>query len=134
MSFNKLFNQVKSLLNKNKTYAILLFLNLISAFGAILIYKLIAESFGSNDTFVFTYLKRIISLIVPISLFGLGVTLSRRVAIDPEKRKLITNYNNNCRIRMRSIIDAPPRIIDEWAVLLNGLSSIFTDSRTIKAR
>ena len=85
MSFNKLFNQVKSLLNKNKTYAILLFLNLISAFGAILIYKFIAESFDSNDTFVFTYLKRIISLIVPISLFGLGVTLTRRVAIDPER-------------------------------------------------
>jgi O-antigen/teichoic acid export membrane protein len=85
MNFNKLFNQVKSLLNKNKTYTILFFLNLISAFGAILIYRFIAESFGSKDTFVFTYLKRIISLIVPISLFGLGVTLTRRVAIDPER-------------------------------------------------
>lgn len=85
MNFNELFNQVKSLLNKNKTYTILFFLNLISAFGAILIYRFIAESFGSKDTFVFTYLKRIISLIVPISLFGLGVTLTRRVAIDPER-------------------------------------------------
>lgn len=85
MNFNKLFNLLKTFLIENKTYTILLFLNLISGFGAILIYRFIAESYSSEDTFIFTFFKRIISLIAPISLLGLGVTLTRRVAIEPER-------------------------------------------------
>lgn len=82
---------------KNKTYLVLLFLNIISGIAGLLIYKFISFKYSGDGLFIFTYLKRIISFVSPISLLGLGVTLARYVA---------ANNKNSYKYVLNSILAA----------------------------
>lgn len=76
---------VKKTLTNNKTYLLLLGLNIISAACSILIYKFTTFKFTDDEVFLFTFLKRAISFLSPISLMGLGVTLTRYVGKKEEE-------------------------------------------------
>lgn len=68
-----------------KEYLLLLFLNIFISFGTIIIYKLIKIKFDDEMLFDFTYIKRIIAFLSPISLLGTGVTLIRFIGTDINK-------------------------------------------------
>lgn len=88
---------INDTLIKNKTYLVLLFLNVISGIAGLLIYKFISFKYSGDGLFIFTFLKRIISFISPVSLLGLGVTLARYVAV---------NSNNSFKYVLNSIFAA----------------------------
>lgn len=78
------------LFSNNKTYLILLLINVFSALGSIILYKIIGIVYTEEDLYVFTFYKRILSFIAPISLLGLGVTLVRKVSVDKKKSNSYT--------------------------------------------
>lgn len=50
-----------------------------------MLYRVVNEVFGESDLYLFTYYKRIISFLAPVSLLGLGVTLVRKVSVRAEE-------------------------------------------------
>ncbi len=68
---------------------------------------------------------------IPNPTYALDPMSGKKVEIDRDTRNKIHEYNAKSRLRMKGIISAQPRVVDEWAVLLNGCSSIFTESRAL---
>jgi O-antigen/teichoic acid export membrane protein len=69
------------LFKNNKNYISLLLINTLTALFGIIIYKLIDNTYENNEIFVFTYYRRILSFLSPISLCGMGVTLAKKVSL-----------------------------------------------------
>lgn len=79
---NSIFKSLLSQIYIKKKYLILLLLNVFLALGSISIYKFIEIKFTDDELFGFTYIKRILAFLSPISLLGSGVTLIRFIGLE----------------------------------------------------
>ena len=83
-----MIKKLKHLFLSNKEYCVILFLSSITALGTILFYKFVDYEFNDDALFSFTYIKRVISFLSPLSLLGTGVTLIRFIGINSHNKNL----------------------------------------------
>lgn len=80
-----MFSYLIQIFKNKKSYLILLLINILSAIGNIFLYKIINKSYGEEELYLFTYYKRLLSFLAPISLMGMGVTLVRNITVNKEQ-------------------------------------------------